>query len=286
LDVSEMACKYDEVVSLAPSSADLHSYELRVKDVSLILCSDVVISTDHTPVEMDIKALIAGEKPMVKLIEIPAIPKIKIKVNPVTGQRNLHMPIYDPYNYEVFVRHIAEVLAELNPKCKNEYAKNVVRVVNMIREILKEKPKLNVYAVGVSPATQYAVEWMNVTVTQFFIKEEGVPATSGDLMKIEREAASGVLNAVVVFRDLHTPANEQAVDLARRYGLKIISIPSPLEYLSILDKLRYISVGEPSKRPDMFIYYLLGSLTIGTLTLAWFTLMYLRRERISRIEAP
>ena len=284
-DIKQIACNNDDITSLIPSGVDPHSYELRVQDISLIMSSDVVISTSHTPVEMMIKRLILSEKLKVKLVEVPKIPGIKIKINPATKQKNLHMPIYDPYNYEVFIRYVAGILSKLNPSCKEEYMKNVERVVNRVEAILKDKPKLDVYAVGVSPATQYAVEWMNVTVIQFFIKEEGVPATSGELIDIERKAASGILKAVVIFRDLFTSANDQAVDLARRYGLKIISVPSPLEPLPVSEKLKNISVGEASERGGMFTYYILGSLAVGTLTLVWLAVAYLRRERILRIEA-
>lgn len=245
-DVRLLACSSDVVRSLAPPGVDPHSYHLSVEDYQLLRRADLVISTGHAPFEVEL----AEKVPASKLIVIPSLlEKLggRILLNPNTGKENLHMPIYDPENYKLFMKYVAERLAELNPKCKSHYLAALRNVVERIDKLERSAPRLNVSAVASAPPAQYAVEWMGVRIVRLLVPEHGVPPSTSDVRAVQDLLKGGKVGLVVVICDNNGrplgPADKRLVELAREYGVPSICVPAPYLPGSIPDKLAKV-VGE------------------------------------------
>ncbi len=237
-DVELLACEGDTVISIAPPGVDPHEYQLAPSDVEALKGSDLIVSTGHAPFETRIADLVAKGEVKARLVEVPSIPGIKLLTNPATGLENLHWPIYDPANYLAFVKHLAEVMAELRPSCARAYREKAAAVERRLGSLLSNTPKLNVTAVGFSPVVQYAVEWAGVKVAYLLVKEHELPATPEDIAAAERALAEGKALLVVSVKGAEgTPLGAKAEELARKYGRPVLYVPSPLEIASTLEKL-------------------------------------------------
>ncbi len=255
----------DTVISITKPGVDPHSYQLTPEDVATLKRADVIISTAHAPFEIKIRELIESGEIKAELIEIPKIPGIKILKNPATGLPNLHMPIYDPHNYEVFLRFVAEKISQLNPN--ENYRDRAERVCKKIDEIVANTKKLNAIAVADLPVVQYAVSWLNVSIRYLLIKEPGLPALPEDIQAIEK--AMNDIQLVVV-TDTNSKASQMLRNLAEEKGVPILVVPSPIAEESILEKLKYISeevsnlkVQKAEKGPDFGVLAALLGLIVA-----------------------
>ncbi len=225
----------DTVVSITKPGVDPHNYQLTPKDVATLKRADVIISTAHTPFEIKIRELVESGEIKAELIEIPKIPGIRILKNPDTGLPNLHMPIYDPHNYEVFLRYVAKKLSQLNPN--GDYIERAEIVCKRVEEIVSNTKKLNAFAVADLPVVQYAVSWLNVTIRHLLIKEPGLPALPEDVRAVEN-----MKNVqLVVVTDTNSTASQMLKSIAEERGIPVLVVPSPIEGGSILKKLKFIS---------------------------------------------
>ncbi len=234
----------DNVTSVAKPGVDPHLYQLTPNDVKMLKNADLIISTAHAPFEIEIRNLIKSGEIKAKLIEIPKIPHIKILKIPGTEIPNYHMPIYDPKNYETFLKFVANVLEEMNPR--GGYIGRAVEVCRKVDEIVAKTKKLNIKAVADTPAVQYAVSWLNVTIVHLLVKAPGVPATPKDIMDVEK--AMKDVQLVVVTND--SIASKTLLRLAKEYGKPVLTIPSPIEDKSVLKKLEIISKEVSELKPS------------------------------------
>lgn len=226
----------DTVLSITKPGVDPHSYQLTPNDVEVLRDADVIISTAHTPFEMKIRELVNSGEIKAKLIEIPRIPGIEILNNPATGLPNYHMPIYDPENYKIFLKYIAEELSKLNPN--GRYLERADDVCKEIDELVEKTKKLNCIAVADVPVVQYAVSWLNVSIKYLLLKEPDLPALPDDVRRVEEVIENGEVQVVVV---TDSKASKILKDLARKYGIPILYVPSPMTEGSTFGKLIKIS---------------------------------------------
>ncbi len=240
-DIEQVVCSNDLVESIAPSGVDPHNYQLTPEDIELLRRADVIVSTGHTPFEKSIEEMVSKSEIKAELIVIPKIPGIIILENPVLHTPNYHAPIYDPHNYEVFLKYIVRVLGELRPECRDTYENRLSQVLGRLHEIVSSTPKLNYMAVADTPLTQYAVSWLNVTVKYLMIKEHGVPATPRDLEEIRDFLSSEKHVIAIVTYPVKLPASQQLEQLAREHGVKVIYVPSFLLPSPTLDKIENVS---------------------------------------------
>ncbi len=241
MDVENITCPGDRVEYIAPPGVDPHSYTLTPADRSRIMAADVVISTAHAGFEYRIRDMSRSGLLHGVLIEIPSIPGIILKRNPATGRVNLHMPIYDPHNYVVFVKYIASVFSRLNPACAGYYGARAEAVARWVSGIVNETPRLNVSALAESPYIQYAVEWAGIRVEYLLVKEHGVPATPEDMLRIREALSKGEIGLILVSKPAASSFSQQAVSLAEEYGVSTLYVPTPMSNSSIPLKLEYIS---------------------------------------------
>ncbi|RLE85871.1 MAG: ABC transporter substrate-binding protein [Thermoprotei archaeon] len=239
-DIGQLAEPDDKIVSLIPEGVDPHEYQLTPEDISVLRSASMIVSTAHTSFEVRIRELAeSGEIPAV-LIEITSIPGIKIKTNPSLNTPNYHTPIYDPENYKIFIRYLGNRMAELRPG--KGYIERSRRIIREIDRIVAETPKVNLTAAALTPLVQYAIEWTGIRVKYLLMKEHEVPVTPGDIIAIEEAAKRGEINIIVSLKlDRKTAPALKIEELALKYGLRIIEIPSPLDMSSIPAKLRRIS---------------------------------------------
>jgi len=247
-DVEPLLCPNDIIYSLVPSGVDPHDYELRPNDIKILKSSDIIISTAHAPFEIKIRELyLHGELGNATLIEVPYIGGMKIYMNPLLNKPNLHAVTYDPNNLIILIKSIVNTLIKLRPECKRIYVTNMEKVVSKIENMISQAPRLNLRGIGLSPLTQYAVSWLGVNITYLLIKEHGVPILPQDLKVIEELARSRKVDVVIVVALSITKnsielayGSDVLLDLARKYSLGVIYVPSPLMPNSTISKLVFI----------------------------------------------
>ncbi len=240
-DVEQLILPTDIVEYIAPLGVDPHTYSLTPSDIEKLSKADIIISTAHTGFELKIRELkeqgvIHGE-----LVEIPYIKGIRIKKNPVTSKPNLHMPIYDPYNYKVFIKKLVEVIVKHNPSYRDRYWRKGNETIRLIDELIKNTPHLNATAVAETPVLQYAVEWIGIRVKYLLVKEPGVSATPRDIENIIKAIENGSINLVVVSAPVISKPGEYLLDYALKHNIPVLRVPTPTSPGSIIDKLGNVS---------------------------------------------
>ncbi len=240
-DVEQVVLQTDIVEYIVPIGVDPHTYSLKPDDIDKLMRADVIISTGHTGFEKKIRELREEGRISGVLIEIPSIEGINIKMNPETHQPNLHMPIYDPHNYEVFIKKLVKTFTKLNPQYRAKYWKKGNETLEELNLIVKKTEKLNMTAVIETPALQYAVEWLGVKPRYLLMKEHGVAPTPRDVDRIINAINNGTIQLVVVSSPIASKAGEYLAGYAEKHRVPILYVPSPTSPDSILHKLRNIS---------------------------------------------
>ncbi len=225
-DLDLLVCGGDSVFSVTPSGVDPHEYQLTPSDVDNLRRADIIISTAHAPFELQIRDLVNRGEIRAILVEIPSIPGIRIRKNPATGQPNYHWPIYDPENYKLYMTYVEQQLEKLRPACTRTYRENLEKVLGTVTSIESTTKKLDICAVATSPAAQYAVEWAGVRVKYLLVKEEDLPATPEDVIRIENSLGSGECRLVVIVGSMDTPLAQKALEIAAKYKVPYVSVPS------------------------------------------------------------
>lgn len=233
-------CDTIKVVPLAPPGSDPHHYSLRPGDVKLLDNASLVVSTGHAPFEKSIAKYV----PQDKLIVIPEIPGIHILRLP-TGAVNLHMPIYDPRNYAVFMNYIAGKLETLDPNCSKIINKNknyIFRNISILENytnIMNGTP-----AVASSPLAEYPASWLGINITVYLSLQPGASAIPPDVIGRAEETLKNNGLAIIIVDQEGAPVGQ--VDksleaLALKYNAKILKIPAPYLPEPTLDKLETIA---------------------------------------------
>ncbi len=210
-----------------------HDYELTPKDVEMLRKADIVISTAHTHFESRIAEM--KERGEIKgvLFEIPKISGIIFLKYPESGKINPHMPIYDPYNYKVFIRTLAEELQKLNPS--ENYIERAENVCKEVEDIVKKVKKLNGTALVDYPYAQYAVTWMGLKVVGIAFEAPTTPKTFKrvDYLVLTRNSTK-------------SESLLENVECS-----KVIYVDSPFVKKSIPEKLKDIEIeSKPEKTPS------------------------------------
>ncbi len=296
-DIEQLISFDDRAVSIVPPGTDPHEYQLTINDIEMLHSADIIISTGHTPFENRIRELVNDGEIKAVLIEIPKINGIKILNNPATGLPNLHMPIYDPINYIIFINNITETLQRLRPSHASTYNANRLSVISRISYLLASAPRIYLDAVADKPLTQYAVSWLGIRIRYLIIKEPGLPATPSDLDIIRNEMASGRINLAVVTEPALDASSQQLIDMANEYNIPILYVPSPLSNATIIEKLSNIAsqIDDPAKYYERlynsscivehiglrgYEYLVVGGMVIASMTTLIAYIILRRREEI------
>lgn len=239
-DVEQLLCSGDTVISIVPWGVDPHTYTLTPSAIDILRRANIIVSTGHTSFEMKIRELV--DEGVIKgvLIEIPRINGIEIKKNPITGQPNYHMPIYDPKNYALFIDRLTNVFIQLRPECRTHYLVHENNIIDRLLSIIYSANKTRVKAVAESPVLQYAVEWLGVDIKYLMIREHDIPASAQDVLEIENALKNGDVKLVVVSEPVKTSAGNKLVDLAEKYNVPILYVPSPLTNDTMLHRIEVV----------------------------------------------
>ncbi|ADI31568.1 metal ABC transporter substrate-binding protein [Staphylothermus hellenicus] len=240
-DIKQLTADNDQVVSVAPQGIDPHEYSLTPKNVEDLEKADIIISLAHAPFEKRIHDLYVEGKLKGVLVEIPYIPGIIIRENPATHMPSYHMIIYDPFNYIVFIKYVAQKMGELNPEYKTYYLNKAKEIIKNVSSIIAETPQLNIVGVADTPVTVYSVEWLGIDIRYLLIKEHGVQMTPQDLINVENGIKNKTIQAAIVTEPAVSQASKKLLELANKYSIPIIHVPSPLTQQPIPAKLAVIS---------------------------------------------
>jgi len=243
-DVSLIICSGDVVDYLIPPGVDPHEYQLTTGDYDKLSRASVIISTGHTGAEEKIEEMVSSGELKAVLINIMEIPGIRLAVNPSTGQPNLHMPIYDPLNYIMFIENLTNTLASINPSRADCYRENALRVINEVVALTAGNYRryLGTPTVLDSPELQYAVEWMGFRVLKTLIPEHDVQPSPQDVSAVEELLRSGEVPVVFVTAPVQSSESQLLQELAGKYNVTVVSIPSPVAYNSTVEKLESIAL--------------------------------------------
>ncbi|MEM2382694.1 MAG: zinc ABC transporter substrate-binding protein [Desulfurococcaceae archaeon] len=236
-DVEQLVCIGDRVIALVPSGVDPHEYQLTPSDVDVLRNADLIISTAHAPFELKIRELVNSGDVSSSLIEAPYIDGVKTLVNPSTGSLNLHAVTYDPHNYAVFLTKLAEEMSIHRPSCRDVYYSKLSQVLVKLVELTSSVRKVSGLAIGESPLTQYAVEWLGIEVKSFALIEHELMAPPSVLKEIEDSVKRGVVDYILVIEGSSSVAHSYLLELAEKYNRTVLRIPSPLAEGSTLSKL-------------------------------------------------
>lgn len=237
-DVAMLVCSGDNVSSIVPPGVDPHEYQLTPRDVERLRESHLIVSTGHAPFEARIAEFVARGELKAKLVDIPSITGLKLRVNPATGTVNLHWPIFDPSNYLLFIKNVSSILAELRPACASVYLEKARDVEVNVKALEAQAPSLNVTAAAASPVVQYAVEWMGMRVKYFLAREHELPVSPEDLARVEKALSEREVDVVVSIQGAEdTPLGAKLEEFAKRYNVPLIRVPSHVEPRSTVAKM-------------------------------------------------
>ncbi len=239
-DVEALTCQQDRVYSLLPPNVDPHDYQLTPNDVKILKQADLIISTAHTPFELRIADMISSGELKATLIEIPKLNGMQILINPVTGKENMHMLIYDPRNYLIFINTLSNTLSKLNPACGKVYEENKAKVVKVLQNLISEHlGRSNLSAIGLSPLTQYAVSWLGVNIKTFLIVEHEVSPTPTDVSRVKELIELKMVKVLITIEG--SEYSRYMEELSKNYNLPLIRVPPPYTGdTSVLDKIIYV----------------------------------------------
>lgn len=226
----------DVVFSLVPRGVDIHEYQLTPSGRELLREADLIISTGHTSFELKIRELIGEGDLNAILLDILEIPGLKIRVNPVTGQLNYHMPVKDPVNYLLFMSNLTRMLSEINPSKANCYYSSYFKVLDeLYKSILVHRDEYSGLVIVDTPHAQYYVEWTGLRVAWILKYEEEVPITMESLEKTRELLSSGLVRAVFITEGFQ--GGDFLVEEAEKHGVIVITVPHPSSNVSVLDGL-------------------------------------------------
>jgi zinc/manganese transport system substrate-binding protein len=238
-DINLIKCDLDKAYSLLPPSVDPHDYSLTPADIELLKQADLIVSTSHTHFESRISELRNRGDIKAVIVEIPKIPGIRLLQNPSTGLPNLHMPIYDPSNYLIFLRNLTDTLKRLNPACSDVYEAKYELVRENITKLLNSVERLSLRGVGVKPVVQYAVTWVGINITNLLVPEEGVSPTPKDVSEIDELVRGGRVDVIVVTAEEDTYVSYLR-SLGTQYGVPVLVVPLPFTEGSVISKLEEV----------------------------------------------
>ncbi len=218
---------------------DPHEAVLRPSDALAVHRAAIVVSTGHTGLEARLRSIVAGER----LVEIPSIPGLRLKSLPGGGV-NLHMPIYDPNNYLVYIDYLAARLSTVLPECAETIQTNAGGLEARVQEIVREYSGLlaGEHAVASEPPAQYAVEWLGARVEVVLSAGHGASPSPEAVQEAERILASGGVAAIIVGPDGKplTQAGRWLQSLASQYNAPIIRVPAPGLPQPVIEKIEYV----------------------------------------------
>jgi zinc/manganese transport system substrate-binding protein len=241
-DVQNLVCEGDVVESLLPPGVDPHEYSLTPGDIAKLQQADLIVSTGHTGFEQKIEELWRSGVIKGVLINVLEIPGLTIFTNPSTGQPDYHMPIYYPLNYIAFVRNVSKTLASLNPAASQCYMSRALNVTAHVASLYVSTPPLRGKAIGDLPYTVYVAKWLGLDMVGLVMKEEGLPATPGELSTYQEMMRNGSIAYVLVtaYGSGNPTASARLESVAASYGVKVIKLYGAIYPNSILDKLAYV----------------------------------------------
>ncbi|MCI4435449.1 MAG: metal ABC transporter substrate-binding protein [Ignisphaera sp.] len=235
-DVKNLLCEGDEVFVLTPPGADPHTYQLKPSDIDLLGQASLIISTAHAPFEKTLHDLVSSGKIKASIVELPTIAQVVLRI-PGTNATNYHALQLYPQNYIAFINAVADELSKLRPDCASIYRSNADKLIHQLASINASTRKFYGWIAVISdPSIQYIATWLGFDVKYVLVKEHDTPITPEDYRMAENTVKTYTNVAVIVSES--NPAKDKLHEIAERYGVLYIELPSILTYNG---SLRYIN---------------------------------------------
>ncbi len=230
-----------QVVSLSPPGTDPHSYTLDPRRASIAFKAGLVISTGHAPFEIALRNVI----PKGRLVEINAINGVRFQKIPITRAVNPHMPIYDPYNYKLFIKYTSRKIIEHYSTCSQIIKNNEKIILQKLNETIKDKigRLKGVNAVVTHPPLEYAVSWLGVNVTLILKPSEEAELTPKTITYTREILANGGIAVIMVDSNgkPYTKIDEWLLKQALKNNALVIKVPAPFLSGSMIEKILYVA---------------------------------------------
>lgn len=263
-DLLHILCKNDSTIYLLKPGIDPHEYMLTPLDVEYLKKADIIISTAHTPFEIKIRELIDKGEINAKLIEIPSTPNITILINPATGQPNYHALLFYPDNYIAFLKYFRNILSSTRSECSNIYSSNIDLLIDEIRNLSINTPKLNGYtAILDSPLLQYIGYWLGIKEVLIIQKEHDIPITPNDITMAENILKNNT--NVIILTTNSSNAYSILIEMSKKYNKPILILPDIEATNSIIDILKYISLNIKFSIQNISTYSAITSVQLYTI---------------------
>ncbi|ADM28405.1 periplasmic solute binding protein [Ignisphaera aggregans DSM 17230] len=239
-DLSRILCGNDSIIYLLRPGIDPHEYMLTPSDVENLRKADIIISTAHTHFEIRIRELVDEGELKAKLIEIPSIPNITILTNPATGQPNYHALLFYPDNYIAFLEYLRNILVSTRPECSNIYSSKIDSLIDEIRNISVNTPKLDKYiAILDTLVLQYIGYWLGIRNVFIIQKEHDAPIIPNDVIMAENILKNNT--NVIILTTNSSSAYSLLIEMSEKYNRPILVLPDIVATNSIIDTLEYVS---------------------------------------------
>lgn len=286
-DVEVLLCGRGSVYTLIPPGVDPHEYQLSVSDVEVVERADLIVSTGHTHFELELRELVMKGELKARLLDVIYDVPLVLRVNPVTGMPNYHMPIRDPYNYVSFIISLAGHLAEIDPTRAECYYKRAVETSKRVFELVSPLAgKFGGDVIVDKPHAQYIASWLGFNVVLILKYEEEVPVSPDNVEKAINLIRNKQVVAVFLTSPLDSKEASLLVEEARANGVKAFEVPSPhttgalAAFESIVSSISGASLGDAVTRrehstehhlPSLVLVFLLGFLSgVSTpILIAW-----------------
>ena len=227
-------CSSVVVRAIVPPGVDPHEYTLRPDDIEAARRAVLVVSTGHAPFEEELARYVPD-----KVMVIPSLEGIRLMRLP-TGALNLHMPIYDPDNYRVFIEQAAQRLSEAIPECSSTIEANLERILASLAEAERYRGSLaGAPAVAAAPVAQYAVSWLGADIRVYFVAGHGAQTSPETVVRARELLGNGGM-AVIIVDSRGMPANqpsEELLRLAGETGAPVIKVEAPYTPKPLLYKI-------------------------------------------------
>ena len=226
-DVEYLLCGGERLHALYESGADPHVKQLSPSDARALMEADVVIIMSRGHSRLEYKAAEIAESSGALLVEVARLEGVSLGV--IGGAENLHMPFYEPGNYESVIRAVVDALSKANPECAHHYELRLESLLGGLETGDYTGALDGVGIVASTPLAYYPLSWLGASIEAYLLVDPEGQVTPSSIQESLDILSRGGVAAIIVDdrgRPL-TKADSRLEEIAESIGACIIRIPAP-----------------------------------------------------------